>query len=98
MLPTNNGNSIPPTDPAMPPIPTTELSAFLGNTSDAVVNILALQAWWAAAAKPIKATACQTLVAYLAEMMGNTQSAKINIAVLRALNTGQPLLMKYDDK
>jgi len=96
--PIKNGKAIPPMEPAMPPIPTTELTARLGNISDAVVKMLALQAWCAAAAKLMSATACQMLAAYRAANMGNTQRAKINIAVLRALNTGIPLLINLDDK
>ena len=33
--------SIPPTEPAIPPRPVTEPTAFLGNISEAVVKILA---------------------------------------------------------
>ena len=57
------GNSIPLTDPAILPIPITELMEFLGKLSDTVVNRFALQAWCAAAARLNKATACHILVA-----------------------------------
>ena len=61
--PINEGKIIPPIEPAMPPMPTTELTAAFGNISDVVVKIFALQAWCAAAARLIKATACHILVA-----------------------------------
>ena len=60
----NRGNKMPPTEPAMLPMPTTELMALRGNISDAVVKILALQAWCAAIARAMSPTACQILVQY----------------------------------
>ena len=35
---------MPPIAPAMPPMPTTELTACLGNKSEAIVKILVAQA------------------------------------------------------
>ena len=92
------GNSIPLTDPAILPIPMTELMEFLGKLSDTVVNRLALHAWCAAAANPIKPTACQIFVAYRAVIIGTTQKAKISMAILRALNMGQPFFMNQDER
>ena len=89
---------MPPTAPAILPIPTTELTARFGKMSDAVVKMCALQAWCAAAARLISATACQMFVANLAENIGTTQSAKISMAILRALNIGIPFLINQDDK
>src|SRR5580700_3891233 len=92
------GKMIPPTEPAIPPIPTTELTALFGNKSEAVVNMVALQAWWAEAARLIRTTAIHIFVAYLAVITGNTAKAKINIAVFLALGTDHPLFIKYVDK
>nr|WP_290937805.1 hypothetical protein [Haliscomenobacter sp.] len=52
----------PPKPPAIPPMPTTEATAFLGNISDTVVKILALQAWCAEAPMPISTTGIQKLM------------------------------------
>ena len=74
---------MPPIEPAIPPMPTTEATARLGNMSETVVNRFADQAWWAAPAMPISTTALQspTLVT---SRIGSTHSAQINIVVLRA--------------
>ena len=51
------GKRIPPTAPAMPPIPTTDATASLGNISEAIVKTLVAQAWCTAIARLNKATA-----------------------------------------
>ena len=50
---------MPPTDPAIPPMPTSDATARLGNMSETVVNRLADHAWCAAPATPISTTALQ---------------------------------------
>ena len=57
IFPTKIGNKMPPTAPAIPPIPTTELTASFGNMSEAKVNILVAHAWCIATARLNKATA-----------------------------------------
>ena len=42
---------MPLVEPAMLPIPITELIEFFGKLSDTVVNRFALQAWWARSGK-----------------------------------------------
>ena len=83
------GKGMPPTEPAMPPSPTTVATSFLGNMSETVVNRLADQAWWAEAARPMMRTADQspTLVT---NRIGSTSSAKRNMPVLRARVIVQP--------
>ena len=80
---------IPPTEPAIPPMPTTEATARLGNMSETVVNRLADQAWCAAPAMPMSSTAPQAL-ARVTKKIGSTQQAKMNMAVLRARLTLEP--------
>ena len=75
---------MPPTAPAIPPMPTTEPTAYRGNMSEAMVKMFADQPWCAAAARVTKATASHIEVAREAKTMGTTQSAQINMAVLRA--------------
>src|ERR1700733_240154 len=89
---------MPPTDPNIPPIPTTEDTARLGNISDAVVKILALQAWWAAAARLISATTVQMLEKYRTDMIGTTQQANSNMADRRARFTAHPLGIRQEDR
>src|SRR5580704_11034373 len=88
-LPVRYGNIIPPSDPAIPPRPITDATAFFGNMSDTVVYRLADHAWWADAARPIKSVAPQ-LPAPVAKTIGMTHNAKMNIPVLRAFVTLQP--------
>ena len=92
-----NGKITPPSEPAKPPIPTTEETACLGNISDTVVNMFADHAWCADAAILIKNTACQISVAQRAPIMGTAQSAKKNIEYLRALYTGQPFFINQPE-
>ena len=86
-LPTNIGNKIPPAAPAMPPMPTTELTASLGNISDAVVNIFVAHAWCTATAMLISITAIQALVANCARIMDISIKAKTNNTLFLAFNT-----------
>lgn len=87
-----------PVAPAIVPSPTTELMADLGNISDAVVNILALHAWWAAAAKLTSTTADHGLLVFCIKNTGSTHTAYKNMAVLRARYTGMPRLINQPDK
>src|ERR1043166_9005602 len=89
--------NMPPTAPAMPPIPTTDPTALRGNMSEVSVNRLADQPWWAAAAKLIMSTAVHLPTPAAAKTTGTTHSAQINIAVLRALFDVQPFLIKCED-
>src|ERR1051325_6766733 len=88
---------MPPTAPAIPPIPTTDPIAFRGNMSDVVVKTLHGQPWCAPAASPTNSTAIHTFEAFAANTTGTTASAQINIAVLRARLTLAPRLIIDDD-
>src|SRR4051812_16344219 len=92
MRPAYFGPSTPPIDPAKPPRPTTEATANLGNMSDAVVKRLADHAWCAEHARPMSSTAGH-VPAFVTKTIGNTATAKTNIAVLRAFVTLQPFLI-----
>nr|GFC57439.1 hypothetical protein [Tanacetum cinerariifolium] len=89
-------SAMPPRPPAIPPMPVTEPTARFGNMSDTVVKMLALQAWWAAAAMPITNTASHIFSCprYCANTIGNTQKAMTSMAVLRAWKAGMPRLIK----
>ena len=65
-------------EPAMPPMPTTELTARFGNISDAVVKIFALQAWCAAVARLISQTAGQMLVVYRTDKFARVPNRRGN--------------------
>src|SRR5258705_12828969 len=88
---------MPPTAPAMPPIPVTEATAFLGNMSETVVKMLADHAWCAAHAMAIVATASHVLMAPRREAKSTVSgnNAKMNIASLRALLASMPPLMNF---
>jgi len=90
ILPVSTGKKKPPAAPAIPPIPTTEATALLGNMSETVVKRFADQAWCAEAAMPMSTTAVQspTLVT---TKIGTTDNAKVNMPVLRARVTVHPL-------
>src|SRR5262245_32028894 len=92
MRPAYFGNITPPIEPAKPPRPTTDATAYLGNMSDAVVNRLADHAWCAEHARPMSSTAGQTS-AFVTNTIGITATANTNIAVLRAFVTLQPFLI-----
>src|SRR5688500_11200550 len=79
-------------------MPITDAVAFLGNISETVVNILALHAWWAAAAMPIIKTDSHmfTLPCHWAKTIGRTQKAYTNIEVRLALKTGQLLFISFN--
>src|SRR5215813_6209108 len=89
--------SNPPSAPNMPPNPTTEPTARLGNVSEARVNMLADQPWCPAAASPIKTTAVQRPDALAAKMMGTTAKAQMSMAVLRLRLMVQPRLIMADE-
>jgi|GEM_PF-2462414 len=57
--PTTSATSMPPIEPAVPPMPTTDPSARLGNISEASVKRFADQPSCAAAANETRATASQ---------------------------------------
>lgn len=84
--------NIPPTAPAIPPMPTTEPTACFGNISEAIVKIFADQPWCAAAAMPIKTTAVQRFEVIEAKMIGTTASAQTSIAAFLDLLIVQPRL------
>ena len=85
---------MPPIAPAIPPIPTTELTDSLGNMSEAIVKILVAHAWCTAITKLIKATATHTFVTNCASITDNSIIAKMNNAVCLAFNTRQPFFIK----
>src|SRR5262245_60819996 len=89
--------NIPPTAPAIPPKPTTDPTACLGNMSDASVNAFADQPWCAAVARLMIATAPQTPWTCVVKTIGTTPIAQTSIAVLRAALTVHPRLMSVDD-
>src|SRR5713101_5324882 len=72
-----------PTEPNMPPNPTTEPTARRGKVSEASVNMFADHPWWAAAAKPTKTTADHKPDTLEANTIGTTASAQISMADLR---------------
>src|SRR5690606_10884461 len=84
--------------PIIPPIPTTELTACLGNISDAVVNMFVAHAWCSATAKLIKRTAAHTLVTNWVAMIDSSRTAIINRAVFRAVRVFHPRLIREDEK
>src|ERR1035437_7009980 len=88
---------MPPTAPAMPPMPVTEATTFFGNMSETVVKMLADHAWWAAQAIAMVATANQVLIAPRREAKSTVSGnkAKMNIASLRALLASMPPLMNF---
>src|SRR5689334_14355521 len=88
---------MPPTAPAMPPIPTTDPTALRGNMSDVVVKRLHDHPWCAAAARPISTTATQSFDVCAAKTIGTTASAQINIAALRPPLMVQPRLISDDE-
>src|ERR1039457_2514090 len=88
---------MPPTEPAIPPMPVTDATTFLGNMSETVVKILADHAWCAAQAMPMVSTAYQVLMTPRREarrtVSGNR--AMMNIVVLRALFASIPLFINF---
>src|SRR6476661_3030518 len=88
---------MPPIAPAMPPMPTTEPTARLGNMSDVVVKRLHDQPWCAAAARPISTTATQKLDVCAAKTIGTTASAQSNIAAFRPALMVQLRLINDDE-
>src|SRR5665213_1503050 len=89
--------SMPPTDPAMPPMPVTEATTFLGNMSETVTKMFADQAWCAAQAMLMVNTAYQVLMAPRREAKStvNGNRAMMNIVVLRALLASMPLFINF---
>ena len=71
---------MPPSDPAMPPMPTMLATARFGNTSETLVNRLADQAWCAAPARPISSTALQSPTCVTSKI-GNTATAGMVIGL-----------------
>src|ERR1700691_6313694 len=88
--------SIPPTAPAIPPIPTTEATTVVGNMSDDRVKRLQEKPWCAAAARPITRTAPHIDAILGAKTIGTTQTAQISIASLRLAFTVLPWRIKYE--
>src|SRR5215472_3483693 len=79
--------SIPPKAPAMPPIPTTEATARLGNRSELKVKRFAENPWCPAAARPINSVAGQSPDTRNTLAIGTTHKAQKNMAHLRAALT-----------
>src|ERR1041384_3839362 len=88
---------MPPIAPAMPPMPTTEPTARLGNRSDESVKRFADQPWCAAAARLTMPTATHICCVHAAKTTGTTHNAHPSIAVLRPALTLQPHLMSRPD-
>src|SRR5512137_1009292 len=97
MLPAAAERSIPPTAPAIPPIPVTDPTARRGNISEPRVNIFADHPWCAAVARPIKATATHISEALHAKMIGTTHRAQTSMVVLRAALMLHPRLISRDE-
>src|SRR5690554_3553852 len=84
--------------PAIPPILTSDLTACLGNRSEAMVKTLVAQAWCTATARLSKPTATHTLEANWARMTEISKMANNNRADFLAFNVGQPLLINQEEK
>src|SRR5205809_3439565 len=89
--------TMPPTAPAVPPMPTTDPTAWRGNMSDVSVNTLADHPWCAAAARLISATAPHMLRTPEAVTIGTTATAQTSMAVFRAAFTLQPRWISDDE-
>lgn len=92
------GNKTLPIAPAMPPNPTTELTAFFGNISGTIAKILALQAWFAATERLIKVTTTHISVVYLVATIGITQIAETSKAAFLALFVVHPFAINHDER
>src|SRR3954469_23332018 len=88
---------MPPIAPAMPPMPTTELTVAGGIVSDTSVYRFADQPWCADAARPISTTAVHWSATIPAANTGTTHNAHASIAVLRPAFTDQPRRISHDD-
>src|SRR5512138_2904557 len=97
MTPTRGANRRLPAAPAMPPRPTIEPTALLGNMSEARVKMLADQPWCAAAARPMTRTAVQRSAVRDTVTIGTTHTAQRGMAALRARLTVQPRLISPED-
>ena len=97
MKPADSENNIAVQEPNMPPKPTTDATACLGNMSETIVNRLAAQPAWAAVASPMSSVASQTLEARAANITGTTHNAQTSIATLRLALTDQPRRSRCDD-
>src|SRR5262249_41388345 len=84
-------------EPTMPPIPTTDAVAFLGNKSEAKVKRFADHAWCPAAPNAIKATATHWLSLTVANATGIMESAHTSSVIFRALLSGHPRFMNAPD-
>src|ERR1039458_10744308 len=87
MKPVNCANAIEATEPHMIPIPTTVATTRFGNMSETIVNKLAAQPWWDAAARPMTKVASQRWEACAAKITGATQRAQMSRAVLDRKST-----------
>src|SRR5947207_3193984 len=83
-----------PSEPNIPPNPTTEPTARRGKVSEARVNMLADQPWCAASARPIKITADHKLDTLEANTTGTTARAQISMAILRLVLICHPRLIR----
>src|SRR5512143_706645 len=89
--------NMPPIAPAIPPMPTTELTACRGVVSETKVERLAEKPWWAEAARPTSRVAVHRPDTREAMKTGTTHSAQISIVILRAALTVQPRLRSQDE-
>ena len=83
----------PPAAPAAPPMPTTVETAVEGNMSAGVEKRLALQPWWAAAARAMSRVAGQALEGKSWLMCGTKTTGRTQRAMMSMANL-RPLLME----
>src|SRR4030095_4095728 len=96
-IPTDLAASIPPTAPPRPPIPETELTAFIGNWSATVVSNTPFHMVCAAAATAMIITLSHTLLLKRISITGNAIHTQINMVNFLLLLTVHPILIKYDE-
>src|SRR5271154_7534870 len=92
MCPVKKASSAPPTEPAIPPIPTTAPTALFGNISETVVKRLADQPWWAPAATLRRPIAAHSEVMLPRVKIGTTMHAQKSMAESRAPVADNPSL------
>src|ERR1700676_3460236 len=78
---------MPPTAPAMPPIPTTDATAREGNMSEGKVKRFAENPWCPAAASPMSNVAGHSPETRYTTATGNKHKEQTNIAHFRAAFT-----------
>ena len=83
--------------PAIPPMPTIEATARLGNMSEESVKRFAEKPWCAAAARPMMRTADHRPSTLVAKTIGGTHNAQTSMATLRLTLTVEPRSINEDD-